>query len=150
MKWLLAAMAVAAGALVPLQALVNAQLGRQSAGALFASVASFSVGTVALAAVLIASRQPLPTLDVLQRLPVWMWMGGLIGAFFVSIATLAIPRLGASTMVALFVLGQMAASLVYDALGVLQAPQPVTSSRILGVLLVLAGVLLVMQPWRVR
>jgi transporter family-2 protein len=150
MKWIFAAIAFLAGALLPLQALINAQLGRQSAGALFASACSFLVGTVALCLLLVASRQPLPALDTLQRLPAWIWLGGLLGAFFVFVATLAIPRLGASALVALVVGGQMVAALAYDYFGVLQAPQAIGVSRLFGALLVLAGVLLVMEPWKVK
>jgi transporter family-2 protein len=150
MKWMFAAIAFFAGALLPLQALINAQLGRQSAGALFASACSFLVGTASLCLVLVASRQPLPSLDVLQRLPAWIWLGGLLGAFFVFVATLAIPRVGASALVALVVGGQMAAALAYDYFGVLQAPQSIGLSRLFGAALVLVGVLLVMEPWKAK
>ena len=51
-------------------------------------------------------------------------------------------------MVCLAVLGQVTASLLLDQFGVLQAPKPVDWMRILGALLVLAGVLLVVAPWR--
>lgn len=150
MKWIFAAIAFVAGALLPLQALINAQLGRQTTGALFASACSFLVGTIALGGVLLVTRQPLPAFDTLARLPAWIWLGGLLGAFFVCVATLAIPRIGAATLVALVVGGQMLAALALDRFGVLQAPQPVTASRLFGALLVLAGVLLVMQPWKAR
>jgi transporter family-2 protein len=150
MKWILAAIAFVAGALLPLQALINARLGRQTTGGLYASACSFLVGTLALGALLLAMRQPVPSLDTLQRLPAWVWLGGVLGAFFVCVATLAIPRLGAATLVALVVGGQMVAALALDRFGVLQAPQPVGASRILGAVLVLAGVLLVMQPWKAR
>jgi transporter family-2 protein len=150
MKWFFAAIALVAGALLPLQALVNAQLGRQAGGALFASACSFLVGTVALGLLLAATRQPLPAFETLQRLPPWIWLGGVLGAFFVFVATLAIPRIGAASLVALVVGGQMVAALALDYYGVLQAPQPVNASRVFGALLVLAGVVLVMQPWRTR
>jgi transporter family-2 protein len=51
-------------------------------------------------------------------------------------------------MVCLAVLGQVTASLLLDQFGVLQAPKPVDALRILGALLVLAGVVLVVAPWR--
>jgi transporter family-2 protein len=100
--------------------------------------------------VLTATRQALPGIDALGRLPAWVWFGGLLGAAFVVIATLAIPRLGASSLVALAVLGQMLASLALDHFGVLQQARPVDLPRVAGVLLVVAGVLLVMQPWKLR
>jgi transporter family-2 protein len=150
MKWLFAALAFLAGSLLPLQALVNARLGKATTGALFASACSFLVGTLALGIVLLLTRQATPSLDTLQRLPAWAWVGGLLGACFVCIATLAVPRIGAASLIALAVGGQMCAALALDRFGVLQAPQPVGASRLLGALLVLAGVLLVVQPWKAR
>lgn len=148
MNWIYAALALVAGALLPLQALINARLGYSTTGGLFASACSFVVGTAALALVLLVTRQALPSLDSVARLPAWIWLGGLFGAAFVVVATLAIPRIGASALVALVVLGQMAASLALDHFGILQAPKPVDMLRILGALLVIGGVLLVLQPWK--
>jgi transporter family-2 protein len=51
-------------------------------------------------------------------------------------------------MICLAVLGQVTASLLLDQYGVLQAPKPVDAVRIVGALLVLAGVVLVVAPWR--
>jgi len=150
MGWIFTVLALVAGSLLPLQALINARLGHNSGGALFASACSFLVGTIALWTVLLVSRQPLPSVEVLGRLPVWMWLGGLFGAVFVAIATLAIPRLGASSLVALVVLGQMAASMALDNFGVLQQPQPATLARLMGAALIVAGVVLVLQPWKAR
>ena len=150
MNWIYAALALMAGALLPLQALINARLGHSTTGGLFASACSFLVGTIALALVLLVTRQALPSLDTVARLPAWTWLGGLFGAAFVVVATLAIPRIGASSLVALVVLGQMAASLALDHFGILQAPKPVDMLRLLGALLIIAGVLLVLQPWKAR
>ena len=59
-----------------------------------------------------------------------------------------IPRIGAAGMICLAVLGQVTASLLLDQFGVLQAPKTVDAVRILGALLVLAGVVFVVAPWR--
>ena len=57
MNWTYALLALVAGALLPLQALINARLGHATAGGLFASAGSFLVGTVALATVLLVARR---------------------------------------------------------------------------------------------
>lgn len=150
MNWTYALLALLAGALLPLQALINARLGHATAGGLFASACSFLVGTLALAVVLLVSRPAVPAADALLRLPPWIWAGGLLGAAFVVIATLAVPRIGAASLVALVVLGQMAAALLLDRFGVLQAARAVDASRLLGAALVVAGVVLVLQPWKAR
>lgn len=150
MNWIYASLALLAGALLPLQALINARLGHATTGGLFAAACSFLVGTIGLALVLLLTRQALPSLDTVARLPPWIWLGGVFGAAFVVVATLAIPRIGASSLVAVVVLGQMAASLALDHFGVLQAPKPIDLLRVVGALLVIAGVLLVLQPWKAR
>lgn len=150
MNWTYAFLALFAGALLPLQALINARLGHATAGGLFASACSFLVGTLALAVVLLVSRPAVPATEVLLRLPPWVWAGGLLGAAFVVVATLAVPRIGAAPLVALVVLGQMVSALALDHFGVLQATREVNASRLFGALLVLLGVVLVLQPWKAR
>jgi transporter family-2 protein len=71
-----------------------------------------------------------------------------LGALYVACFTLLIPRIGAAGMVCLAVLGQVTASLLLDQFGVLQAEKPVDALRVVGALLVLAGVVLVVAPWR--
>ena len=80
----------------------------------------------------------------------WIWIGGAFGALYVACFTLLVPRIGAAGMICLAVLGQVTASLLLDQYGVLQAPKPVDAVRIAGALLVLAGVVLVVAPWRVQ
>jgi len=81
-------------------------------------------------------------------LPAWVWAGGVFGAIYVACFTVLVPRIGAAGMICLAVLGQVTASLLLDQFGVLQAPKPVDGLRLFGALLVLAGVVLVVAPWR--
>ena len=135
------------GMLLPLQALINASLGKQTAGPIFASLASFSVGTLVLLAWWLASR-PAFEATALAKVPWWAWTGGVIGAVYVAAATLLIPRMGAASLICAVVFGQVAGSLLLDHFGVLHARQPVDPMRLLGALLVLTGALLVVKPWK--
>jgi transporter family-2 protein len=112
-----------------------------------AAFVSFLVGTVMLGLYLLASRTPI-ALQGSLKLPAWIWAGGVFGAIYVTCFTLLLPRIGAAGMVCLAVLGQVTASLLLDQFGILQAPKPVDALRIAGALLVLAGVVLVVAPWR--
>lgn len=144
-------LALCVGALLPLQALINARLGQLTLGPLFASLASFAVGTTALLALWAAWRPGVPAhgggWQGLAQAPWWAWTGGLIGAAFVTAATVLVPRLGAASLICLVVFGQLAGSLVLDHLGVLHARQPVDLLKLAGVALVGAGMLLVVRPW---
>lgn len=139
--------AVLIGAILPFQGLINARLGLHLGGALPAAFVSFLVGTVMLGAYLLATRTPL-ALHGSLKLPAWVWAGGVFGAIYVACFTLLVPRIGAASMICLAVLGQVTASLLLDQFGILQAPKPVDGPRLLGALLVLAGVVLVVAPWR--
>jgi bacterial/archaeal transporter family-2 protein len=143
-------LAVVIGAFLPLQALINAQLGRITVGPLFASFVSFLVGTVTLGAVILALRTPVPGAAMLGNVAAWVWAGGALGAVYVVGATLLVPRLGATALTCLIVLGQVVASLLLDHYGVLASPRPADLARVSGVALVLAGVVLVVQPWQGR
>ena len=46
--------------------------------------------------------------------PAWIWGGGVLGAFHVASVVAAVPRLGAASLVALVVFGQMTASVLLD------------------------------------
>ncbi|MEL1265376.1 DMT family transporter [Pseudoxanthomonas putridarboris] len=135
------------GILLPLQALINASLGRQTFGPLFASLASFTVGTLVLLVWWLAAR-PVFVPAALAKVPWWAWTGGVIGALFVASATLLVPRLGAAALICLVVAGQLIGSVMLDHFGVLHARQPVDATRIAGLLLVVAGALLVVRPWQ--
>lgn len=141
-------LALAIGALLPLQALINARLGAQTQGPLYAAFVSFLVGTCLLGVLLLATRTPLLPAQPLSALPPWIWLGGLIGAVFVFAATLLVPKLGAGAMICLVVLGQVVSSLALDHFGVLGAQRPADGLRIVGALLLIVGAALVVKPWQ--
>lgn len=59
---------------------------------------------------------------------------------------LTVPRLGAATVLALIVVGQMFGSLVFDHFGVLGLQQqPITPARIAGALMLIGGVFLIQK-----
>ena len=140
--------AVAVGALLPLQALINARLGALTNGAVYASFVSFLVGTSLLGLILLAGRTPLFPATPLATLPGWIWLGGAIGACLVLVATLLVPKIGAGALICLIVLGQLLGSLLLDHFGVLGAQRPADALRIGGAVLVIIGAALVVRPWQ--
>lgn len=146
--WLVGGIVVAAGVgvLLPLQALINARLGQVTEGALFASFVSFAVGTAVLAAAVLLTRTPMPEARTMAALPPWIWTGGIIGALFVLVATVLVPRLGAAGLICLVVSGQLIGSLLFDHFGVLGPVRPADAWRILGAVLVAVGAVLVLRP----
>jgi bacterial/archaeal transporter family-2 protein len=144
MAWLYLLFAFVAGAMIPFQAGVNAQLATWVHSPIRAAFVSFFVGTVALALIAAFVFRPYPSVHRLGSAPWWVWIGGLLGAFYVAGSIVTAPRLGAATLIALVVAGQTVASLLVDQYGwVGFAERHVTPGRIAGMLLVLAGVTLV-------
>lgn len=135
-------LALAAGILVTIQAPLNAELGRHT-GAITASVVSFTVGL----AVLLVVAAVVGQLGGVTNVGEVSWpylLGGLIGAFFVTTALLAVPRIGAGSFTAAAVSGQLVMAVVIDKYGWFDVPQQdLSPARILGVVLLLAGVWLV-------
>lgn len=133
-----------AGAAMPLQALINAHLGRAIGGPLWAATAQFVVGTAALTAysLLFSTSGPLFS-QAASTLPWWGWIGGTLGAFFIATSIAIVPKIGATGMIATVIMGQLTAAVLLDHYGVLHVAQPVSFSRVMGILLLMAGVLLI-------
>lgn len=144
MVWLYLLVCLVAGALMPLQAGVNAQLARWVGHPVTASLVSFAVGTLALLAYAAALRPPLPGMQTLAGAPWWVWAGGLLGSVFVTAAAAFAPRLGAATFISVTIAGQVLVSVLLDHFGAVGfSARPVTPLRLLGALLLVAGVLMV-------
>lgn len=138
-------LALIAGLTIPTQAGINAQLTAQWARSpVLAATISFFVGTVGLIIYVVLTKIAIPPLEGIARAPWWLWIGGLLGAFFVSSTIFLAPKLGATTMTALILAGQMSASLYLDHFGYLGYPEHAASpGRIAGVLLIGGGVAMV-------
>ena len=143
---LLVALALGLGVLLPVQAGINAQLRTVLGAPIAAALVSFLVGTAALAAGAALARAPVPLASAWAQSPWWFWIGGLIGAVYVAGAIVLAPRLGAATLVAAVVAGQMLTSLLLDQFGWVGFPiQEVTPMRLLGAGLIIGGVVLVQR-----
>jgi transporter family-2 protein len=134
----------AVGGLIAAQAPINAGLGKAT-GSLAAALVSFAIGTVALAAVVVLSGKAGglgSSFDVS-----WYYLiGGLLGAVYVFNALVAVSVIGAGGVAAATIFGQLAASVAIDRLGLFGLDEvAITPERILGVVLLLAGTILVVR-----
>jgi len=139
-------LALAAGVLLPVQAGLNARLRSALGSPIAAALVSFLVGTAGLATIALLLRTPLPVGRAWAATSPWQWSGGLIGAVYVLAAIVLAPRLGAATLIAAVVAGQMITSLVLDQYGLVGFPvHSMTLVRLLGAALVIAGVILIQR-----
>jgi transporter family-2 protein len=142
------ALGLTAGAVLPIQGAINAQLRADLDQPLAAGTFSFLVATAAMAIALMLAltlaRAPRPRIDRLGRLPWWGWLGGLVGATYVTSVFVLIPEIGVAPTIALTVAGQQLASLLVDRYGLLLLPRrEISLVRLAGVALLLAGVILI-------
>ena len=136
-------LAVLAGMGVSVQAGVNYQLQAHWAkSSLLAAFISFFVGSLALFLVVIVTGTPIPAFP--ETVIPWHWVGGLLGAYLVTITVIAVPRLGAATMIALVLAGQIGISLILDHFGLFgYAQKDLSWQRLLGASFLGAGVFLI-------
>ena len=137
-----------AGAILPIQGAINAQLRSDLDAPITVGAFSFVVATLSMGIVLIAytalTDAPRPRGSGVTTVPWWGWLGGLCGAIYVVSVFAFIPEVGVASTVALTVAGQQMASLLVDRYGLLCLPRrPITGPRLLGVALLLSGVALI-------
>ncbi|QZA80577.1 DMT family transporter [Deefgea piscis] len=145
MTYLYSLFALTIGLIIPLQAAINNQL-KSVIGhsTLLAALVSFSVGTLALLCISLATGQKISALAQLPKAEPWMLLGGLLGAVFVFGTTLIAPKLGAATMLSLIITGQIIASMLFDRFGWFAMPMKDLSwPRLLGAAFIVVGVVLV-------
>ncbi|MBC5831541.1 DMT family transporter [Vibrio metschnikovii] len=141
---LLALVAVIAGALVPLQAGSNAELGRTLGHPLWATVISLAISMAIVLPIVLNMRVALPALSEIRQLPFWVWFGGVAGVIYITSALMLVPRLGATNFIVCVIAGQLVTSLLMDHYGwmglSIKANNP---GRLVGGGLVLIGMLTV-------
>lgn len=135
---------IGAGASFVLQSVMNAQLRVVLRSSVRAGFISYLGGTLTMLVIALATRESWAYGQDLTRSSWWLWTGGFFGAIYVIVSIVLLPRLGAATVFALLVGGQMLASLVFDQFGLFGLTQrPVDVTRVMGASLLVVGVILI-------
>jgi transporter family-2 protein len=136
-----AAWAFAAGALIPLMAVLNAGLARGVGGFVQATVLLFAVGLLASLALAVAVSARIPGAATLASIAPRQYAGGLIVAFYVVSITFLAPRIGVGSAIMLAVTAQLLTSAVIDHYALAGAAlRPLTLIRGVGLVIVVIGV----------
>jgi|694.fasta_scaffold25903_7 transporter family-2 protein len=131
-----------AGAVLSVQAPINSALARGLGDPTLAACVSFLVGFLVMA-IVCALRGVWPASGFAGQTPLWAWLGGSLGAFYITALILSVPLTGALTAAAAAIFGQLAMAMILDRFGAFGLPvQPITWQRIAGLVLVMAGLLL--------
>ncbi len=138
------ALALVAGVTTAFQPGVNSRFAIAAGHPIHGGVINFLIGLVCMLAIWAAAAgvlgTPSPGVAALKAGPWWMWVGGLLGAFFVTTAVIVTPQVGSANYLAAMIAGQLAASLLIDHLGLMGLPQIAASPvRLLGMVLIVGG-----------
>src|SRR6185369_6455685 len=128
-------LALGAGVSVVTQQLLNSSLRTALGSPAWAGLISYAGGLITMIVAVIALR---------ERVPWWAWSGGVFGGAFILLAILLLPSLGAATLFALVIAGQVLAAVTLDHFGAFGlTPHPIGAARLAGAALLIAGVVLI-------
>jgi transporter family-2 protein len=143
MKVLWIILALVSGAFLPIQAVLNARLGKTIGSPFYASMISFVIGVFSLLLYILFTQQQVALAEI-KKAPWYVFAGGTLGAFYVTAIILAVPRIGPALTFGLVVAGQMLIAIILDHFNILVAQQhSINIWRILGVILIVSGVLII-------
>lgn len=123
---------------------INASLRVEIGSPWWAGFVSYLGGSIAMLFMAALLLQPWPSTQMIYRSHWFSWTGGVFGAIYIAISIILFPRLGAATVIALIVAGQMVGSLAFDQFGLLGVPvHPLNMFRLAGAALLILGAVLI-------
>ena len=136
--------ALGAGVSVATQQVLNGSLRTALGSPAWAGLASYAGGLVTMIVAVIALREGVPSWKTVVDVPWYAWSGGVFGGAFILLAILLLPTLGAATLFALVIAGQVLAAITLDHFGAFGlTPHPIGTARLVGAALLIAGVFLI-------
>jgi transporter family-2 protein len=148
MKFGWTALAVLGALLIPAQAAMNAKLRMFVYNPLYTAVVNHLVGmliSLLMVGLTIRLNQPANAQGIWDA-PWWALCGGIIGACFIVIATLCVPRIGSASFSVAVIGGQLVGALLLDQFGWLGLVQrSLTPARLVGVLLIFVSLWLMQR-----
>jgi bacterial/archaeal transporter family-2 protein len=132
------------GILLAIGTAANAHLRKTLHSAIAAAAINFMVGFTTLALFILLRVLPIPSFDRLLTVPWWAFLGGFLGATFVTLTTLVVPKLGLTTTTLTVVCSQMIFSQVIDRLGWFgMVSRPITASKMIAIGLLMMAITII-------
>jgi bacterial/archaeal transporter family-2 protein len=132
-----------AGIGLAMQAAINARMSEVVQSPTMSALINFAVGGVLLVVMLVLGIFGRGRLSTIGAAPWWAWTGGILGAIWVTVAIVAVPKVGTALTIAAVIFGQLVGAAVLDTIGLLGVPRiPLSPWRIAGAALLFLGVLM--------
>jgi len=131
------------GIAAAIQPSINGRLA-QKIGIIESSCISFAVGTFFLLGGAVLAGKG--SFRALPAVPWWELTGGILGAFFVTMTIIAVPRIGTTSAMATVIGAQLTTGILLDHFGLFGFKTiPLDGRRLLGVVLLMAGTALIFR-----
>ena len=142
MNFLFILLGVLCGVMIFTQTTINSQLREHAESPYASSLISFLFGTALLLLLtIVIEGQLFPSLETLQSMEWWAYLGGALGIYVVLSAILVFPRIGGVQTVAIPIFGQMLMSLLIDYFGwFAMDKRPLSLINILGLIILVIGI----------
>ena len=143
---LLLPLALGIGIAMSVQTALNTQLRDYLDSPLQAAFFSFLIGTIVLGVFVMFQDAEKPSISQLFEIPWFLWLGGFLGVYAISLRIYTAPKLGFLTLSGLIIFGQIAMSMLLDHFGWLGTDKvPVNWQRLIGALMIFIGVIFTFQ-----
>lgn len=140
----LVGLALLLGAIVSIYFPMVAQTAKILGSGPMANVPFFAIALISSIAIAIASGSRVEHFQKISTLPVWLLTAGVMSAGLIIGSSFLIPKIGLGAFFVLLVAGQVLAGMVFGYFGFFGVPaSPLTLGKVVGALLVIAGVYLV-------
>ena len=140
LKLIFPLLALIGGMALATQGQVNGGLGKK-VGVIEGSFISFSIGTLALLFILLFFGSG--NISALSTVPKWQLTGGLLGAFFVVVQVIVVPKIGVSASLMAVIAGQIILGAVIDHFGLFGGNRfPMDKQKLIAILLLFVSLYL--------
>jgi len=139
--------AVIGGMCVALQLPINARLGQGLGFPIAAAMVSFISGTIILSLITMTSTKMGGVVLGWSNVawPFYL-LGGLLGAIYVTMTIMLIPRIGTTAVFGLSIVGQLLGGLILDRIGFVGfTVRELSLGRVSGVILLIVGAILIQK-----
>ncbi len=144
MTIILMLVALAAGVANPFQSGTNAELNKQIASPIWASLFVYASGLAALLLFQAVTRGAFPDSAKIQAVPWWAWLGGLVSIISTVVGLTIAQKLGSGVFTGASVTAALVTSVALDHFGLIGFKQHAASPlRLTGCVIMIAGLWMV-------
>jgi transporter family-2 protein len=136
---------VVAGGLASVQQSLNGHLGTLLTSPVQSSLISFSLGSaLILMYVIFVQRRLLPEDFNFSQVPLWVFIGGILGAIYVLLLAILVPEIGPGLAISLAIIGTLIGAIFVQQFGLFGSPKSKAKIlQIVGIAIMSIGIVII-------